>query len=97
MSATNRGTIRNEADFYATPLETVYALLDNYDGIESNDVILEPSAGNGNIIRALRNRGYKNRIDAIELRDSEYDNLKNLADKIEIIDFFRFGSVALSI
>ena len=87
MSATNRGTKRNEADFYATPLETVYALLDNYDDIEPDDIILEPSAGNGNIIRALRNRGYKNRIDAIELRDTEKDNLIGLADNIEITDF----------
>ena len=87
MSATNRGTIRVESDFYATPLETVYALLDNYEDIAPTDIILEPSAGNGNIIQALRNRGYKNRIDAIELRDSEYDNLKDLADNIEITDF----------
>jgi len=87
LSATNRGTKRNEADFYATPLETVYALLDNYDDIEPDDIILEPSAGNGNIIRALRNRGYKNRIDAIELRDTEKDNLIGLADNIEITDF----------
>jgi len=68
MSATNRGTKRNEADFYATPLETVYALLDNYVGIYPEDTILEPSAGNGNIIRALRNKGFNNWIDAIELR-----------------------------
>lgn len=87
MSATNRGTKRNEADFYATPLETVYALLDNYGRIKPGDVILEPSAGNGNIIQALRNRGYKNRIDAIELRESEKDNLIGLADNIEITDF----------
>ena len=87
MSATNRGAKRNEADFYATPLETVYSLLDNYDGIGPEDIILEPSAGNGNVIRALRNRGYKNIIDAIELRDTEKDNLIGLADNIEITNF----------
>ena len=87
MSATNRGSKRNVADFYATPLDTVYALLDNYDGINENDVILESSAGNGNIIQALRNRGYKNRIDAIELRDTEKYNLIGLADNVEITNF----------
>lgn len=89
MSATNRGVIRNEADFYATPLETVYSLLDNYDGIKPGDVILEPSAGNGNIIRALRNRGYNNFIDAVELREDERENLIGLANRAGILDFLK--------
>ena len=87
MSATNRGTKRNEADFYATPLETVYALLDNYNGITSEDSILEPSAGNGNIIQALRNRGYTNFIEAVELREDETSELMKKADKVSICDF----------
>lgn len=87
MSATNRGAIRKESDFYATPLETVYTFLDNYDGISELDTILEPSAGNGNIIRALRNRGYKNRIDATELREEERFNLVGWADRVGIFDF----------
>ena len=87
MSATNRGTKRREADFYATPLDTVFSLLDNYDGIKNNDSILEPSAGNGNIIRALRNRGYKNRIDAVEIREEELVNLADLADRTSIVDY----------
>lgn len=32
MSATNRGAVRRAADFYATPLETVYSFLDVYGG-----------------------------------------------------------------
>lgn len=71
MSATNRGAKRVASDFYATPLETIYSFLDNYDGIKPGDNILEPSAGNGNIIQALRDRGYKNTIGAIELRAEE--------------------------
>lgn len=89
MSATNRGTKRNEADFYATPLETVYALLDNYNGISPEDIILEPSAGNGNIIQALRNRGYTNFIEAVELRDEETSELTKIADNVFIGDFLR--------
>ena len=87
MSATNRGAKRTEADFYATPLETIYSLLDNYEGIKSEDLILESSAGNGNIIQALRNRGYKNHITAIELREEEKDNLLKLADSVKICNF----------
>ena len=87
MSATNRGSKRVESDFYATPLESVYALLDNYDGIKPTDSILEPSAGNGNIIRALRNRGYDNCIDAVELREEERYNLIGKADRVGIFNY----------
>lgn len=87
MSATNRGTDRKPYDFYATPLETVYSFLDNYAGIRPEDSILEPSAGNGNIIRALRNRGYDNYITAIELREEERAKLAKYADEVEIFNF----------
>ena len=87
MSATNRGAIRREADFYATPLETVYSFLDSYDGIEPTDKILEPSAGDGAIIKAMRNRGYDNHIVAVELREEERYNLIGLADRVYIGDF----------
>ena len=88
MSATNRGSKRVESDFYATPLESVYALLDNYDGIKSSDFILEPSAGNGNIIKALRDRGITGRvIEAIELREEEREKLVELADVVTMGDF----------
>ena len=93
MSATNRGAVRNEADFYATPLDTVYTLLDNYDGIKPDDIILEPSAGNGNIIRALRERGYKNQVEAIELRCEEYNKLQEYADYVGITDYLKVSPI----
>lgn len=71
MSATNRGCERKAYDFYATPPETVQAFLANFDGISSGDRILEPSAGNGQIVKVLREGGYDNRIDAVELRPEE--------------------------
>lgn len=89
MSATNRGTKRKEADFYATPLESVFSLLDHYNNILPDDSILDPGAGNGNIIRALRERGFKNRISAIELRPEEESNLKEVADHVGIFDFLK--------
>ena len=64
MSATNRGSERKAYDFYATPPETIRAFLANFDGISSGDRILEPSAGNGQIVKVLREGGYDNRIDA---------------------------------
>lgn len=93
MSATNRGSKRVESDFYATPLESIYALLDNYDGIKPTDCILEPSAGNGNIIKALRDKGYNNLIHAIECRPEESDALEKAgADLILISDFLEVDS-----
>lgn len=90
MSATNRGSERKAYDFYATPPETVQAFLDNYEGIASSDRILEPSAGNGNIIRELRNRGHLGRIDAVELRPEERPALEALADNVTIGSFFDY-------
>lgn len=94
MSATGRGAVRRDADFYATPLETVYSFLDVYDGIKSSDSILEPSAGDGAIIKALRNRGYDNHIDAIELREEERYNLIGYADRVGIGDFLKMEGLS---
>lgn len=86
MSATNRGAVRRESDFYATPIESVYSFLDNFDGINPTDHILEPSAGNGAILSALRSRGFHNRITAVELREEEKD-LYFFADEVIYCDF----------
>ena len=90
MSATNRGGARKAYDFYTTPPEAVRALLDNFDGISSGDRILEPSAGNGQIIRVLREYGYDNRIDAVELRPEEHATLETLADVVTIGSSFDY-------
>lgn len=86
MSAANRGAERKKADFYETPFSTIYALLNNYNGIKPNDLILEPSAGSGNIIKALRDFGHKNKIDAMEIREEEKQNIQ-FADNVFIDDF----------
>lgn len=90
MSATNRGCERKAYDFYATPPETVRAFLANFDGISSGDRILEPSAGNGQIVKVLREGGYDNRIDAVELRPEERGALEALADNVTIGSFFDY-------
>ena len=88
MSATNRGAKRVEADFYATPIECVNSLLDALPTFDDDIFILEPSAGNGNIIKALRARGIIGRvIEAIELREEEREKLVELADVVTIGNF----------
>ena len=83
MSATNRGSERKPCDFYATPVEVVENFLDNYTLPRGN--ILEPSAGNGNIIVALRNRWINSNITALELREEEEETLKREADEVIIL------------
>ena len=54
MSSTNRGAVRNENDFYATPLDAVYSLLDRYPFFRHcGKNWLEPCVGSGNIIKAV--------------------------------------------
>jgi hypothetical protein len=88
LSATNRGAIRVEADFYPTPIPVIHKLLDNHriqDGI-----IFEPCAGNGNFIKALREFGYSNYIIANELREEEKLRLYNSgANEIHTYDFLQ--------
>jgi len=85
MSATNRGSNRVEQDFYATPINIVKHFLHNYK--LKNGSILEPCAGNGNIVKALYEEGYKsNTITSIDIRD-EYDNLRKYSNEVYIDNF----------
>ena len=90
MSAANRGVERKPHDFYATPIDVVNNFLNNYTLPEGN--ILEPSAGNGNIIKAIKKGGYNNKITALELREEERDNLIEISDKVIIDDFLNWTS-----
>ena len=55
-------------------------------GVISGD-ILEPSAGNGNIIKALRNKNINGDITAIEIRNEEFKGLSEISDTVIIDDF----------
>lgn len=63
MSATNRGTVRDEKDFYATPRAAFAPLLDILpptlppDCADNLSGYYEPCAGDGRIIRWLRESG----------------------------------------
>ena len=86
MSATNRGAKRIEYDFYPTPIEVIRNFLDHYQ--LKDGAILEPCAGCGNFIQAIRDKEYKNIIVANEIRQEEHQNLINSgADFVYHIDF----------
>lgn len=90
ISATNRGAKRIDSDFYATPISTVHTFLDNYK--LKDGAILEPSAGNGNIIKAIYEKGYwYNYITSVEIRD-EYKNLIEYSNEVCINDFLTWQS-----
>lgn len=61
MSATGRGSPRNEDDFYATPAWAVHRLLEAWT--PPSGMWLEPGAGNGAIIRAAGKRGIWTGVD----------------------------------
>lgn len=86
MSATNRGTERKAHDFYATPISCIENFIDNYGGVISGKV-LEPSAGNGNVIKVLRDKDIKADITSIEIRKEELDCLSEISDTVIIGDF----------
>lgn len=61
---------RNPNDFYLTHHSIVWQLAENIE-IPENWSILEPAAGNHDIVIALRESGIKNRIDAKSLEDGD--------------------------
>lgn len=84
MSAANRGSKRNEKDFYATPIPVVANFLKHYPIKDGS--ILEPAAGNGNILRAIREAGYTNPVTSVEIREQEREGLEQYG-RVIIGDF----------
>ncbi len=67
MSSTNRGALRHPDDYYATPAWSVDAIMPHLPGLREAR-ILEPAAGDGAIVRALRLHGVEeSQIEAVEL------------------------------
>lgn len=90
MSATNRGIKRKPHDFYATPIDCIENFINNY-GIERiKGNILEPSAGNGNIIQVLKQKNVDGNITTLELREEERKNLIQISDEVIIDDFLNW-------
>ncbi|MCL6453571.1 MAG: hypothetical protein K6T78_08080 [Alicyclobacillus sp.] len=57
MSATGRGAVRREHDAYQTPRWVIEALLDKIGPLVHGKTVLEPCAGEGEIVRSLQERG----------------------------------------
>ena len=57
MSSTNRGAVRAPDDFYATPGWAVRAVLPHLSLSTGSGRILEPSCGEGAIVRVLLDAG----------------------------------------
>jgi len=88
MSATNRGSKRIKSDFYKTPQKTIEILLKNHK-IKGTH-ILEPCAGDGSIIKPLRQYYNNLHITAIETRTEEEKKLNIISDNVIIDDFLNF-------
>lgn len=92
MSATNRGAVRNAYDFYSTPENVVHNFLDHYELPQGK--ILEPSVGNGSIVKAIRQRERESNrhIIGIEIRQEEEIGLKQICDEVYIDNFLTWKS-----
>lgn len=93
MSATGRGPrLGGPEDFYATPAWCVNRLLEEWD--PPGGLWVEPSAGNGSIIRAVNARRTDVRWLAVEVRAEERTTLEDCASEVVIGDFLTFDLAA---
>lgn len=93
MSATNRGSIRKDYDFYATPPYVIYNLLDNLDLNRYGKYVLEPSAGNGNISRIIKEKYPDKIVTSIETREEEYYNLCFSSDQVVFYNYLNLDFI----
>lgn len=93
MSATNRGAIRRESDFYRTPEWVVDSLIQTLGApYFSGAYVLEPCAGDGVIVEKIRSCSHSAQITAIEIRPEEKQNLIEAgADQVIIDNFLEFS------
>lgn len=82
--------MRKDFDFYATPESCIKLLLDNYDLSNKGDLILEPSAGNGNVSKELKLLYPNKNITSAEIRACEKDNLELCSDEVIICDYLDY-------
>lgn len=92
MSAAGRGAVRAPYDLYETPMESIEAVLPHIY-IPVNGTILEPTAGSGNVIRALKNHYIPfgiNEYHACEIDEVHRASLEELCHEVFIQDFLTF-------
>jgi predicted RNA methylase len=89
MSATNRGAVRNAADFYPTPPWVVHRLLEAVPYLRgSKHRWLEAGAGRGAIIDAATDVGYNAEWTAVEQDASCIESLRQIPNVQVIAEDF---------
>ena len=83
---------KQELGYFPTPLTIVERLIE-LAGISNGDRILEPSAGNGAILRVLRQRFPLSSITAVEI-DESHTELSAMATRMFYGDFLDLRSVS---
>lgn len=76
MSATNRGAVRNERDFYATP-ESAFKPIIPFIGLCKPHHVWEPACGDRRLIRWLAESELRGFVDGDDLTNG-YDFLKDM-------------------
>ncbi|MFZ4795960.1 MAG: SAM-dependent methyltransferase [Bacteroidia bacterium] len=66
MSSTNRGAVRNNNDYYATP-DWVTNLILPILKWNAQDIVMDPSAGDGAILRAVEAYGKQSKLCGFEI------------------------------
>lgn len=82
---------RDYTKFFTYP-DTAKFMADALSPKES-DFILEPSAGNGMLVKAVKNACPKSKVVAVELYEDWEKELKSIADVVIIKDFLDFKSI----
>lgn len=97
MSSTNRGGVRADVDYYPTPAFAVHRLLERlqhfggYTGPGSRPMWLEPTAGDGAIIRAAQEQRPCVAWTAVELREACRAPLEATGAAVIIGNFLDYG------
>jgi len=91
VSATNRGSIREEYDFYPTPRSAVDPFLKEFIlNPESLLGVLECCAGDGAIIKAIQDYCSNVIVEACEIQPRFESDLRKLTNAVYIEDFTKF-------
>lgn len=93
ISATNRGSKRNESDFYKTPESTVHNFLNSYNCNMNESNIFEPCAGDGSICKVIKEKYPTSKIAANEIRKEERIILSNYCNIVTCQDFLQYSTL----
>jgi predicted RNA methylase len=79
---------KQDLQLFETPLDRCEAMVDQLE-ITPGDLALEPSAGTGRLVSALKRRGAI--VTAVEIDPTNADSLKGKCDELHVGDFLAFA------